>query len=95
MKKLIEQNSKSKIDQTKYNKQYEKNTEKLSKLENTRLGCRVKRQKTLYLLNEIKLQDGLITGFDVQLLYALIEKVIVNRDGRMEFEFKNGQEINI
>ena len=41
------------------------------------------------------MQEGLITEFDVQLWYALIEKVIANRDGSMKFEFKNGQEINI
>ena len=70
--------------------QYEKNNEKLTKLENTRLEWRVKRQKTLDLITEIEMQDGLITEFDVQLWYALIEKVIIYRDGSMNFEFKNG-----
>ena len=86
--------------QTEYNRQYEnlkeqyeKNNEKLTKLENTRLEWRVRKQKTLDLLNEIKLQDGLITEFDGQLWYALIEKVIVNRDDSVKFEFKNGQTI--
>ena len=102
MKELIEENSKSKIDQTEYNKhyenlkeQYEKNNEKLNKLENTRLEWKVKRQKTLDLLNEIKLQDKLISEFDKSLWYALVEKVIVNHDGSMDFQFKNGQAINV
>ena len=101
MKELIEENSKSKIDQTEYNKhyenlkeQYEKNNEKLNKLENTRLEWKVKKQKTVDLLNEIKMQDKLISEFDESLWYALVEKVIVNHDGNMKFEFENGEQIN-
>ena len=102
MKELIEENSKSKIDQTEYNKhyenlkeQYEKNNEKLNKLENAKLEWKVKKQKTQDLLNEIELQDKLISEFDESLWYALVEKVIVNHDGSMDFQFKNSQAINI
>ena len=101
MKELIEENSKSKIDQTEYNKhyenlkeQYEKNNEKLNKLENTRLEWKVKKQKTVDLLNEIKMQDKLISEFDESLWYALVEKVIVHHDGNMKIEFENGEQIN-
>jgi len=70
--------------------QYEKNNEKLIKLENTRLEWRVKKQRTLELLDKIKNQNNLITDFDEQMWYTLVEKVIVNRDGNLNFELKNG-----
>ena len=74
---------------------YEKNNEKLNKLENAKLEWKVKKQKTQDLLNEIELQDKLISEFDESLWYALVEKVIVNHDGSMDFQFKNSQAINI
>ena len=98
MRNLIDQNSKIQLNQEEYNKQYEnlknqyeKNNEKLIKLENTKLEWKVKKQKTLELLDKIKNQNNLITDFDEQMWYSLIEKVIVNRDGILEFELKNGQ----
>ena len=71
--------------------QYEKNNEKLNKLENMKLEWKVKRQQTLEFLEKIKNQDKLITDFDEQMWYALVEEVIVNRDGTLKFELKNGQ----
>ena len=98
MRNLIDQNSKIQLNQEEYNKQYEnlknqyeKNNEKLIKLENTKLEWKVKKQKTLELLDRIKNQDKLITDFDEQMWYSLIERVIVNRDGTLKFELKNGQ----
>lgn len=101
MKDLIDQNSKMQLNQEKYNKQYEnfknqyeKNAEKLNKLENTKLEWKVKKQQTLQFLEKIKNQDNLITDFDEQMWYSLVEKVTVNRDGSLKFELKNGQIIN-
>ena len=98
MRNLIEQNSKIQLNQEEYNKQYEnlknqyeKNNEKLIKLENTRLEWKVKKQRTLELLDKIKNQNSLITEFDEQMWYSLIEKVTVNRGGTLKFELKNGQ----
>ena len=98
MKDLIDQNSKIELNQEEYNKQYEnlknqyeKNNDKLIKLENTRLEWKVRKQKTLELLDRIKNQNNLITDFDEQMWHLLIEKIIINRDGSINFELKNGQ----
>ena len=71
--------------------QYEKNNEKLDKLKNMKLEWKVKKQQTLEFLEKIKNQNNLITDFDEHMWYALVEKVIVNRDGTLKFELKNGQ----
>ena len=71
--------------------QYEKNNEKLDKLKNMKLEWKVKKQRTLELLDKIKNQNNLITDFDEQMWHLLIEKVIVKQDGILKFELKNGQ----
>ena len=98
MKELIEQNSHSKIDQIKYNKKYEnlknqhdKINKKLSKVESLKFEMKMKKSKAEIFIESLKRQNCLLTEFDEELWYALIEKVIVNTDGSMNFEFKNGK----
>ena len=98
MKELIEQNSHSKIDQIKYNERYEelrdrydKATEKLSKIEDLKFEMRTKKHRAEEFIESLKQSSELLTEFDERTWYALIEKVIVNTDGSMNFEFKNGK----
>ena len=95
---LIEQNSHSKIDQIKDNERYEelrdrydKATEKLSKIEDLKFEMRTKKHRAEEFIESLKQSSELLTEFDERTWYALIEKVIVNTDGSMNFEFKNGK----
>ena len=86
------------IDQNEYNDKYEslkerydKINEKLSKTESLKLEIKMKKSKAEIFIESLKQQSCLLTEFDERLWYSLIEKVIVNSDGSMNFEFKNGK----
>ena len=98
MKELIERNSRSKIDPIKYNERYEelrgrydKVTEQLSKIEDLKFEMKAKEHKINEFIKNLKQSTEIITGFDEKLWYTLIGKVIINRDGNIKFEFKNGK----
>lgn len=85
-------------DQNEYNNKYEslkerydKINEKLSKIESLKLEIKMKKSKAEIFIESLKRQSCLLTEFDERLWYSLIEKVIVNADGSMNFEFKNGK----
>lgn len=98
LKDLVAQNSRSVINQNEYNdkyeslrERYEKINEKLSKIESLKLEIKMKKSKAEIFIESLKQSSELLTDFDEKLWYALIEKVIVNTDGSMNFEFKNGK----
>lgn len=98
MKELIEQNLHSQMNQTEYNRRheelrdrYDKITEKLSKIEDLKFEIKAKEHKVNEFITGLEQSSELLTDFDEKLWYALIEKVIVNTDGSMNFEFKNGK----
>ena len=86
------------IDQNEYNNKYEslrerydRINEKLSKIESLKLEIKMKKSKAEIFIENLKQLSYLLTEFDERLWYSLIEKVIVNTDGSMNFEFKNGK----
>ena len=86
------------IDQNEYNNKYEslrerydRINEKLSKIESLKLEIKMKKSKAEIFIENLKQRSRLLTEFDERLWYSLIEKVIVNSDGSMNFEFKNGK----
>lgn len=86
------------IDQNEYNNKYEslkerydKINEKLSKVESLKLEMKMKKSKAVIFIENLKQQSCLFTEFDEGLWHALVGKVIVNTDGSMNFEFKNGK----
>lgn len=98
MEKLIEKNSSFKINQTEYNKhyekfknQYDKINRELSEIEGIKLKYKVRKQKVQDFMNKLMENEKLLTEFDEKLWYALIERVIVSEDGSIEFEFKDGK----
>ncbi len=98
LKDLVAQNSRSVINQNEYNDKYEslkerydKINEKLSKLESLKLETKMRKSKAEIFVENLKQQSCLLTEFDERLWYSLIEKVVVNTDGSMNFEFKNGK----
>ena len=68
---------------------YEKTSEKLSEIEKLKFEIRTKKYKAEEFIKNLKSSSKLIKEFDGRLWYALIERVIVNADGSIKFEFKN------
>lgn len=64
---------------------------KLSQIESLKLKIKMKKSKAEVFIENLKQQSCLLTEFDERLWYALVEKVIVNTDGSMNFEFKDGK----
>lgn len=44
-------------------------------------------------ISSLQKRDNLITVFDNKLFLTVVEKVILQRDGKLEFVFKNGTHI--
>lgn len=100
LKELISQNSHLEMNQNEYDTKYEelrakyeKTSEKLSEIEKLKFEIRTKKYKAEEFIKNLKSSSKLIKEFDERLWYALIERVIVNADGSIKFEFKNGQTI--
>ena len=98
LKELIETNSRSDLNQEEYNarygvlrEQYEKIKDKLSKLEALKFELRAKSHKVKEFIGNLEKSSELLTDFDEQLWYALVEKATVNSDGNIKFEFKKGK----
>ena len=98
MEKLIEKNSNFKMNQSEYNRryekfenQYDKINKELSEIENIKLTYKVRKQKAQDFMNKLRVNEKLITEFDEELWYALVERVVVSKDGNIKFEFKDGK----
>ena len=52
---------------------------------------RTKKHRTEEFIENLKQNSERSTDFDERLWYALVEKVVVNTDGGIQFEFKNGK----
>jgi hypothetical protein len=92
---VIQQNARENSDQN-YDKEYSRLIvafdDTNSKLEEVKKIIS-KRKTTAYkiknMLHALKEQEHLITEFDEELWFALIEKVVVNKDKNLTFIFKN------
>ena len=71
--------------------QYKKIKDKLSKLEVLKFELRAKSHKVKEFIGNLEKSSELLTDFDEQLWYALVEKATVNSDGNIKFEFKKGK----
>ena len=96
MKSLIYENSRKVMNQDEYNKKYNSYTEKyekikseLSKLEDKKRDLKVRRDKVMMFIANLKNLNGVISEFDEKLWYAMVNKVLVREDGKVEFKFRN------
>lgn len=96
MKSLIYENSRKAMDQDKYNQKYdfyneryEKIKNKLSKAEEKKQDLKARKDKIAIFINDLKENNKIISEFDERLWYAIVEKVVVNVDGTIDFIFKN------
>ena len=96
MKSLIYENSRKVMNQDEYNKKYDSYTEKyekikseLSKLEDKKRDLKVRRDRIKLFIENLKSNDKLMNEFDEKLWYAMVNKVLVREDGKVEFKFRN------
>ena len=96
MKNLIYENSRKVMNQDEYNKKYDSYTEKyekikseLSKLEDKKRDLKVRRDKVMMFIANLKSLNGVISEFDEKLWYVMVDKVVVRKEKNIEFQFRN------
>lgn len=81
---------------TKYDelvKKYDLIQNRLILIDELKFESKSRLEKINIFLNQLKQNDKIITEFDEQLWYSMIEKVIVHSSGKFEFIFKDGRSI--
>lgn len=96
MKSLIDENARKPMDQTAYNQKYnfyadrfQTTKNKLAKSEEKRQDLLARRNKIQVFINKLKSNNELLSEFNEDLWYAMVEKAVVNVDGSVNFIFKN------
>ena len=96
MKSLINENARKPMDQNTYNQKYnfyaerfETTKNKLNKSEDKKQDLISRKNKIQMFINNLKLQGQIISEFDEVLWCSMVEKAVVNVDGRLRFIFKN------
>ena len=96
--KLIEENSTHAQNQDEYNKKYrelaDKSTKIQEKLDKITANLKDKGDRAKVLetyINDLKASKNKLTGFDEGLFYALVDRVIVNKD-KIVVKWKGGTE---
>lgn len=100
IKRLIGENAAVPMNQDEYLRSYSAyesrfnaETAKVEELKAVR-ESRLKRAETLSaFMFEVREQDRLVEAFNKKLWLATVDTVIVSRDGKLTFKFKNGKEI--
>ena len=100
IKRLIGENAAVPMNQDEYLRSYSAyesrfnaETAKVEELKAVR-ESRLKRAETLSaFMFEVHEQDRLVEAFNKKLWLATVDTVIVSRDGKLTFKFKNGKEI--
>ena len=102
IRKSMEENAQTALDQTEYQKRYDAYTaryeaarNRLEELNTIRCERIAKRASVQYFLNTLNQQDSFITDFDEELWYTAVGQVIVYGAKRLVFTFKDGSEIEI
>lgn len=96
MKSLIDENARKPMDQTIYNQKYnfyahrfQTTKNKLAKSEDKKQDLLARRNKIQIFVNKLKSNNEILSEFDEDLWYAVVEKAVVNVDGSIHFIFKN------
>ena len=96
VRKLIEENARVRRDQAEYQKEYdalaaehEKLSEKIRSIEEQKKDKTDRRRRIEVFLRMLEEQEECV-GFDPYTFVALVDKVVVGKDRRLEFVFRNG-----
>ena len=97
LRKCVEENAHSVLNQGDYNEKYKALAERygsikkgLEGIEEKRLERSAKKASILDFIKEVEQIDEVITEFDEELWKGIIEKVVVNIEGKIAFKFKDG-----
>jgi len=96
---IIAENSRVALNQTDYQNRYaalvarlDAAQARLDEVQNQITDKRARNQAVRVFIKELRGQDGLLTEFDERLWYALADHGVANRDGVVQFVFKDGSE---
>ena len=96
VRKLVEENARVRRDQEEYQREYdalatehEKLSEKIRCVEELKKDKADRRRQIEVFLRMLEAQEECV-GFDPYTFVALIDKVVVGKDGEMAFWFRNG-----
>ena len=102
MRKCVEENAHTKLDQTEYNQRYNSLAERYQAAQtsiaetDSKLADRVaKREKITRFLNDLKQKDGLLDEFDEKLWLATVESATVHSESEVTVTFKDGSEVKV
>lgn len=97
MRKCVEENAHTALDQINYQQRYsalaerfEKARMRLKKINTESMERAAKRAHINSFIETLKYSNRLLTDFDEEVWCAIIDKVIVENTGRLVFQFKDG-----
>ncbi|MCX7903057.1 MAG: recombinase family protein [Caloramator sp.] len=100
IRKCVEENAHRALNQVEYNEKYralvvryENIKREIERIEEKRLQQSAKKESILEFIKELKQREDLITEFDEEVWIGTIDKVVVNREGKISFVFKDGMEV--
>lgn len=96
VRKLVEENARVRRDQEEYQREYdalvaehEKLSEKIQAIETQKKDKADRRRKIEVFLRRLEEQEACV-GFEPYTFVALVDRVIVGRDRKLDFVFRNG-----
>lgn len=102
VKNLINQNSTEALNQDEFQMKYDsydlEHKKVIGEIENVGLEIEKKKAQAKYLqmfIDDISSRPNILEAYDEDIWSYLIDKAIVNRDGSITFQFRNGKEIKI
>lgn len=102
MRKCVEENARTILDQNEYNMRYDTLMERyeaaqngITEINDKLLERTVKREKITRFFDDLKSQDKLLTEFDEKLWLATVESVTVHSESEMEVTFKDGGKTHV
>ena len=102
MKKCVEENAHTKLDQAEYNQRYNFLAERYQAAQaiiaetGIKLADRVaKQEKITRFLDDLKQRGGLLDEFDEKLWLATVESVTVHSESEITMTFKDGSEVHV
>ena len=101
LRKCVEENAQSAMDQKKYQQRYEALVKRyeaaqnaLARLNDKRSERSAKRENIGNFINSLKQRDKLLTDFDEELWNSVVDKVTVHSENRITITFKDGLELD-
>ena len=102
MRKSVEENARTVLDQNEYNQRYTALMERyeaaqtgIADINDKMLERTAKREKITRFLDDMKRHDKLLMEFDEKLWLTTVDSVTVHSESEMEVTFKDGSEVTV